>query len=400
MAMFIYSSIVFRQRTDPAPEFCVFHAPVGQVLKWASIPRLEPGQKGIQRQKNSPKVRAISRFFSTDARNTIPTSIVLTLNKAHVKIEPLVCQAGRAAVHDANLAHLKINTGENGEVQPGFVIDGQHRLYGIEQFKEDTLVSVVAILGADDAEKAFQFLVINNKATKVNRDHIRALTLSYDKDELSKRLERSARLSLSAQVDFVRQVDNEETSPFKGIMSWPLNPEDKQRVPPAAIEACFEYIKDQRTKYLNDDEDYLEFFLTIWRTIKAKWPKHWRKQPEEKSKQSKLLGKVGVVCMTQYVVDLMSTWSKLGDMSPVGEINLSDMETVEKYVEGIIDKLESDFWNLEWDSTSYDTRAGREAILAALDNIYQNKAADLPWYDGLKIISKVALDRLKEDGQK
>ena len=75
-------------------------------------------------------------------------------------------------------------------------------------------VNVVAILGANDMEKAFQFLVINNKATKVSMDHIRALALQYEEAALKTRLE-TARLTLDPNVGYVGLVNNEEDSPFR-----------------------------------------------------------------------------------------------------------------------------------------------------------------------------------------
>jgi hypothetical protein len=55
-------------------------------------------------------------------------------------------------------------------------------------------VNVVALIDADDDEAAFQFLVINNKATRVAQDHIKLLSLHYTEDVLADRL-RSARMA-------------------------------------------------------------------------------------------------------------------------------------------------------------------------------------------------------------
>jgi len=77
-----YPCIVFSQREDSqAPRFCIFEAPVKDVIEWSTIPRLSPdNQDGIQRAKNDAKVRGITKFLNADERNTIPTAIVITLS--------------------------------------------------------------------------------------------------------------------------------------------------------------------------------------------------------------------------------------------------------------------------------------------------------------------------------
>jgi hypothetical protein len=99
--------------------------------------------------------------------------------------------------------------------KPGLVIDGQHRLLGMQRFHPDCKVCVVALLNVDDMEKAFQFLVINSKAAKVPTDHIRTLALDYQEDELAERL-KTARVVLHDNLKYVGIMDTDEDSPFAG----------------------------------------------------------------------------------------------------------------------------------------------------------------------------------------
>ena len=42
MAIFRYQCLITKQQVAPeAPTFCLFHAPVGEILQWADIKRLE-----------------------------------------------------------------------------------------------------------------------------------------------------------------------------------------------------------------------------------------------------------------------------------------------------------------------------------------------------------------------
>ncbi len=135
-------------------------------------------------------------------------------------------------------------------------------------------VNVVAILGADDTEKAFQFLVINSKASKVSPDHIRALALHYEEGALKERLT-TARLSLDPNVGFVGLVNDGEDGPFRGMISWPITPKGSRIVTPTAIEASIANIQQRKVRDFESDDVLLEFFYTIWRQIKARWPELW-----------------------------------------------------------------------------------------------------------------------------
>src|ERR1035441_7677866 len=194
MPIYRYECLVSHQRqTDGAPTFLLFHAPAGEILQWAAIKRLEEEPGAPQRRTSPAKVKAIRRFLATDARNTIPTSVILTMDYQE---NQLTHREG-----NSSFAVLEFEW-DDGVPQPGLVIDGQHRLIGVNAFDHGTQINVVAILGADDMEKAFQFLVINNKASKVSVDHIRALALHYEEGALKERLA-TARLNLNPNVGFV-----------------------------------------------------------------------------------------------------------------------------------------------------------------------------------------------------
>lgn len=72
------------------------------------------------------------------------------------------------------------------EVEAALIIDGQDRLFAADPFDPDFPLKVVAILDSSDLEIAFQFLEINNKARKVQVDHVRLNPLTVVND-LTKR---------------------------------------------------------------------------------------------------------------------------------------------------------------------------------------------------------------------
>jgi DGQHR domain-containing protein len=370
MPKYDYECLVSRQRnTDGAPTFLLFHAPVGEVLQWAAIRRLEDEPGAPQRQTSPAKVKAIRRFLDTDERNTIPTSIIVTLNLGNGEFtEP---QA------PSSVGRIQFEWNEGTQL-PGLVIDGQHRLYGIQAFNRQTQVNLVAITGAGDMETAFQFLVINNKASKVSQDHIRALSLQYDEGALKERL-KTARLNLDPNVGYVGIVNEGEDSPFQNMIAWPLTPEANRVVTPSAIEASITYIQQKRVKDFDSDDVLLEFFYTIWRRIRTRWPDLW-------TPQSRLLSKVGVICMTQYLTDALTASYDLG------RLDISDPEQIGQLVDEILITQERKFWRVAWTSTSYDTKVGRALIVQSLTQIARNVRSGSPWFEDIEMVDATEIE--------
>jgi len=364
MPTFRYECLVSHQRsTAGAPTFLLFHAPAGEILQWAAIKRLEEEPGAPQRRTSPAKVKAIRRFLATDERNTIPTSVILTLDYQENQLT--------SRKENSSFAVLEFEWSEDLP-KPGLVIDGQHRLIGVDGFDHGTQVNVVAILGADDMEKAFQFLVINNKASKVSVDHIRALALHYEEGALKERLA-TARLNLNPNVGFVGLVNDSEDSPFRGMIAWPITPEQNRIVTPSAIEASITYIQQQKVRDFSSDDVLLEFFYTIWQRISVRWPDLW-------NAQSRLLSKVGVICMNQYMTDTLVASYDLG------RLDISDPDQIAALVDEVLTNQERKFWRVPWTSTSYDTKVGRALIVQSLVQIARNVRAGSSWFEDIELV--------------
>jgi len=371
MSSYHYPCLVYRQRPDSqdAPTFCIFHAPVAEILQWAAIKRLAEEPGAPQRRINPVKLAAIKNFLITEPKNTIPPSVILNIRLSEEEMKRLLNP-------DVQLHTLNIEV--EGPQLPGLVIDGQHRLLGINEFNPDCQVTVVALLNADDAEIAFQFLVINHKATKVSGDLFRALALHYEEKQLETRL-KTARLIFNANLRFVGLVDVEESSPFKGIIDWGNNPEAQRIVVPAAIEASMSYIQQQKVRLLESDDVLLDFFYSIWRTVKQRWSSLW-------NKDSKLLKKFGVLGMTQYMTNALIAsydWSQW---------DISDPVEVTKQVEVLLRYQARLFWEVPWPPSSYDTRSGRALIVESLVQIARNLRAGGVWYEDVKLVDVSQLE--------
>jgi len=397
---FNYLALTYEQRPAAAgaPRFCIFRAPVGEILRWAAIHRLNKSHPAaIQREPKRARILGIKRFLEQDPRNTIPAAVVIALNG--VQLQTLVnCQVDGGDMVAKNslqgLAQVLIEVPLEGGTNelPGLVIDGQHRLKGIAEFDPTTNVNVVAILDADSSEQAFQFLVINNKAAKVTTDHIRAMIgLDYEESSLSARL-RTARLNLDENVGSVGVMDTDSESPFRGMIKWPLNmtyegekATQSGHVPPAAIEAAIGYIKSKRIGDLDDQESVDEFFIATWSVVKTEWANIF-------NKESKLLGKVGIICLTEFMTNQLRSTS----LNRKTRFSMADPDAVMANTKELLETLAPEFWIVEWKSTSYDTRAGRDQIVSALDRIHGNIGEERPWYVDVDMIKSPELPEPSE----
>ncbi|MET4037900.1 MULTISPECIES: DGQHR domain-containing protein [unclassified Bradyrhizobium] len=375
---FKYNALVYSQRTGSgSPSFVLFHAPAAEVLDWAAVDRLEPDNiTGAQRPLKKLKVSKVVRFFDSDKRNTVPTAIVVSLDEKNVTFQGEPDDRGSGS-HGT----LTISATE-GRI-PGLIIDGQHRVFGAAQHAADVHLNVVAFLGGDDAERAFQFVVINNSASRVSKDHIAALSLSYDKEDLNRRLISSAGTTLGlkdSKFDDFQLIDSSE--PFAGLLAFPTN--EKGFIAPNAIEAALGETRD-RTTLLGIEELEPEFFLAIWSRIKHLKKKVWRES--KPNDRSHLLEKVSIVALTIYILDSLVAAQRMND-SP---LDFTDDDILHEYLDRVVTRIPDDFWTADWKAKELDTSAGRQLLLDALNLIDSNVRFGRQWWEHVGLIDLAEL---------
>lgn len=361
---YTYSAIFSRQRAGAGPLLASFVAPAGEVAKWAQVDRLKHEGKGHQRLRSESRVRAIARFLEQDARNTIPTALVVALKIPDFEEPP----TGACAT---------ITIPAEVDPRPGLVIDGQHRMYGVGTHDPGLPLNVVALINPEDEEVAFQFLVINGKASKVPTDHVKLLALHYVEEDLAERL-KTARMVLGRHT-FVGIVDSSPESPFYESVEWPTESTEadadrKNLVRPASVEQAIAAIQRKNLPDLGDDDSLIEFFFTLWSTIMNCWPDLW-------SAESKLLQKVGLVTLTTFVIE------DLVPLADRGDIDLANPEATRKEIEdNILDYLDPEFWKREWAAKSLDTSAGRQLVVDALTTMRRNLRRGAKWDANLRLL--------------
>jgi DGQHR domain-containing protein len=364
---------IIKQQRDLAsvPKFALFSCPAGQILQWAAVRRREDDPDGPQRRLSRAKINGIKRFLNLDGRNCIPPAVTLTLRIENTQMQQL---EGTDPADSIFVLEFSVEDDVADADKPGIVIDGQHRLFGMSEFDPNLPVNVVALLNAEDMETAFQFLVINNKSTKVSSDLIRTLALDYQNDELAERL-RTARLTLDDNLKYVGLMDSDTQSPFAGHITLVTHTgdEDNRFVSPSAIENAVSSIQRKNVKELGNEDALCDFFYAIWRPTIEKWPELW-------NAESKLTHKVSVVAFTMFVTEALISkydWD---------ELDVTNAEEVAETTNRILANLTPEFWTCEWNIKISDAKAVRDKIIESLTQISRNIRSDATWNEDVEIV--------------
>ena len=124
---------------------------------------------GIQRQLAPKRVRTLSTYVNLEYA-TFPTSIIISVSELCASLIPVKDCEG--------IFDLEISAFAGDEETPpislqetAFIIDGQHRLVGLENLDKDKSfeVNVSIFVGADNTDKAEIFSRVNLAQTKVNK---------------------------------------------------------------------------------------------------------------------------------------------------------------------------------------------------------------------------------------
>lgn len=370
---FAYHAMSFTQRAGKAPKLVLFHAPVKEVLQWATVEKLGPKSSGPQRERREAKVTAIGKFLEIDPRNIIPTAVVLAFREGTAKFA--------RDEEEHNAGELTIT---NDSEFAATIVDGQHRLYGIAQFNDKTPISIVGLLDTTDSERAFQFLVINNKSSRVQAAHTKALVARMKSTDLAERL-RAAKVALDVEgVKDVDVVNTDKESPFYQTIDWSTTPQSKRLVQATAIESSLDYLGGLGVVEFADRDDRRAVFLAIWSRVKKQWPQCW-------VEGSKLISKVGIVCLTRFIADRITSWADSDDIA----IEVTDLDQIEEQTGKIVEYMDQRFWTAAWAekaSGGFDTNQGRERVVAAIRQLYRNGRNKLEWYTDIDIIDRMPAD--------
>jgi len=259
--------LVKQRQSDDAPKLFLAAVPARDIMGWAEVVRVEEREKGIQRRLSSYRMRNVTRFFDSDDRNVSPTAVVVAFRPGSVEVED---DEPGALVRNGRVRILE------PETKPGFIVDGQHRVFGASKAQDDIQLIVVGLLDADETEQAFQFVVINNKVARVPPDTVRALLSDYREDELQERLS-TARISIrDNDIEDLIQADTDEYSPFFSMLDWERRRGEGQAViKPRTILHCVKFIKAKLPEFKDDDETVRGVLFSVWSGVRGAYDEAW-----------------------------------------------------------------------------------------------------------------------------
>lgn len=259
------------------------------------------------------------------------------------------------------LLYFNFEQGLPEHQRPAFVVDGQHRLRGIADIKNENIpIMVAALINASHEEQAFQFVVINNKSAKVPTDNVKAIISRVDENELRDRL-LNVRVSYGGIPAILRDVDSEQDSPFRGLLDWPLNSEKNRRVKLNTIEACLDYIEDKLPVLEEDEDTRRELFYAVWQVVTSYYQNLWLKN-------DRFMYKVSINALNEFIVDRIAyAWE--GSI-----IDVFDPVSIENQTKNILKLVPEEFWTQSWSSQIriQDNAIIRDLIKSELGMISQN----------------------------
>jgi DGQHR domain-containing protein len=367
-----YDGLTINQRNNAdCPRIFVSAIPAIEINEWVDVIPTREKKGAVQRMLSDAHVRSIKNYINASEKNIIPTAITIAIPDGCYELEEVTGEI-------ANLAKLIVKVENNNK--PGLLIDGQHRLAGLLATDGSIPLLCTIILGADDLERALNFVVINNKAKRVPNDLVKAIVSELEpgqKVEFTNRIT-AIGLALGDYHNAVKILFLSEASPFFGIVDWDINREvEKRIIKPLALEQALRFVRNELIVESElDIDEVIEILSAMWSGImKCSGYSEILLKPD-----SQLLSKAAFVATTEFLV------SRLNQEIEEGSVNATDLSTVEDYCHGVIDKIPADFWIAEWKEKSLDTSAGRNLIKAALSQIRTNVGRKVDPFTKVKLL--------------
>lgn len=397
VARYFGCRVVQRDGDEVNPLF-VFVAPARAITDWSSVQRVDerPVGQGIQRVLRPSRISAIHHFLETDPRNTVPTSVLLAFPPGVATFRPLEEQMGRCMEGvdldngtsrplDWGVLEFPLDPDLPESERPALIVDGQHRIHGLASYEDGDLpIVAVALLDAPIQEQAFQFIVINNKTVKVATDAVKAVVAHIPEAEDATLADRLAKVGVRYKdaAAFLRLLNIYETSPFRGILAWDVNPPTHRIVNLTTVEQSLRYLRTVIPLLEADEDSAIEVFMAIWRGVRNRYVELW--PSEDGTQNHTFMTKVNLTALNEFLVDRVKfAWE-------MAMVPLFNPTHVEPFVETILAPIPGEFWMREWAIKVQDNANVRELIRGDLDLIIVNHRTQRDWDTDLRMLIKPA----------
>jgi DGQHR domain-containing protein len=268
-------AVRFRQKR-PDVSLYVTALPLKDLLGRIESDTYRPDNRaGYQRPVAKSRVRQLSEYLQSE-EGVLPTSVLICLRQPHKAQFEVAIQGGEGE-----------GGGETGLLTiPAdvslWVVDGQHRLAGLERalvkdkakWVAEYPLPVVIVEGIDRYEEMRYFHVINTRHKGVQTDVVDRHLLTMREAEGPALLEREGERSyLRARATLLTDLlNNDPSSPWKGLIRMPgeaLEPGHMMRQH-AMVSSLNPVVSDSFVKQLSDDE-LGKVLLNYWNAAKLHW---------------------------------------------------------------------------------------------------------------------------------
>lgn len=184
--------------TQPIGTFYIGKIMSDELLKIAKIETR--GESGIQRSLNSQRIQSIAQYCN-DPDAIFPTPIILSVRSSDIS-DSMNPKSDCYLVKSSEFGLYKFGYSEKIEAS---VLDGQHRLFGIEASKSNVEIPIALAFNLTEEQKAYIFATINGNQKQVDK------SLIYDLFELS-----TGRSPFKTAHYLARLFNSSSDSPFYG----------------------------------------------------------------------------------------------------------------------------------------------------------------------------------------
>ena len=361
--MNVYEAFNVKQRPNGEVEFLVFVANAKEVNRWARADNIILDRGQVQRSLVDTRWRAVAKFYKANPNNVIPTSVTIAFDESlrQVRFEELNENEPAYAVDHMENERVRIAFPDVVTKEHAFIIDGQHRLRGMRDLDFDPVIPICLFLQLPIIERAFQFVVINNKSHKVPTDNLKALVVNFEADVEQPLRLRLARASVSVPryASTVDLVNEDPESPFFKMIDWVNNRhEDAQKlVAPTAIENSVRAVSRALNDIADDDSEALAVFNLMWTAIFEVAGVTL----ENASMFKRLLMKATIQTLTEMVVRHVTNTEDVAFQTDNASQQF-ESASIAQSARDLVSRIPAEFWQDEWALKSLDTQAGRAII--------------------------------------
>lgn len=261
--------------------------------------------------------------------------------------------------------------------KPGWILDGQHRVFGAKNANEQINLPVIFLPEMDVQEQVFNFYVLNKKAKPLNPTELRAVIgTSLSSQEIINLWDRLEQTGIAVdETGWTHKANTISESPFFGLVKFGFHDEVNAFIPENVLYRVIHAFMRPNKKYdkmfLNikawERDDYrMEMFFVFWSFISKKYSTAWEQSINGINRQIHM--KVSMLVLQEYLMDELLNGYKM-----IERYNLpkpfEDKEAMEASILDELQTLPEDFFLLEWKQKSLDTPGGKSFLRSQMEDV-------------------------------